>query len=106
MPLGPGGAQPAAEQRPGRAPTTSVLREGGPLDRPDPMRLRGFVPVDEPPLPAERQPRASRGRRRRSDGDPRDGSSVARRPHKPAEAPGSAIDDWEQRVSLFGEADA
>src|SRR5215211_4684313 len=113
MPLSPGGAQPDAEQRPGRAPTTPVRRDGGPLDRADPMRLRGFVPIEDL---AEDIPRdggrtselpgtAPGPRKRRSGGRPSDDSRVVSPPPALAENVGG-IDDWEKRVSLFGEADA
>jgi hypothetical protein len=79
---------------------TTVRGDGGPLDRPDPMRLRGFVPIEEvqgpevvaegPPIP-KRSPRPRRGKV---------AAPVVRRADRPV-----PVDDWEARVSLFGEAD-
>jgi hypothetical protein len=79
----------------------TVRGDGGPLDRPDPMRLRGFVPIEEldatkaeldPPTPKKR---AARSRRSTPPGP------VVRSANRP-----TPVDDWEARVSLFGEADA
>ncbi len=80
---------------------TAVRGDGGPLDRPDPMRLRGFVPLDQlagptdPPAPEPTKPAAREVR------DAPDASRPAFRASDRA----SAVDDWEARVSLFGEAE-
>ena len=71
------------------APRTSVRGDGGPLDRPNPMRLRGFVPLDEldavePAAPTQTpEPRVV-----------------------PPRLLAEGVDDWERRVSLFGELEA
>ena len=79
---------------------TTVRGDGGPLDRPDPMRLRGFIPIEElessarPDAAVAPEPRTSR----------RKPTPVAAPPVKRADRP-LPVDDWETRVSLFGEAD-
>ena len=79
---------------------TTVRGDGGPLDRPNPMRLRGFVPVQE----LESEPGAP-------DPDPRAARAVRPRRVRPARPAVGArkhptpVDDWEARVSLFGEPD-
>jgi hypothetical protein len=88
--------------------------DGGPLDRPNPMRLRGFVPVDEltlePPSPLASAPAPEiatiRAPEVRTPGPP-----DVRAPERPLRAvpgrlPHDSADEWEKRVSLFGEADA
>lgn len=55
---------------------------GGPLDRPDPMRLRGFVPIDELTPPAAPEV-----------------------PALPPQVLADAAEPWETRTSLFGDAD-
>ncbi len=109
------GRRGTAEPEPGPSPTkgslvdepprrtwATVRGDGGPLDRPDPMRLRGFIPLEElqasgqaDPARPEPEP-AAPPRRKRAKVEP----TVARRPERPI-----PIDDWEARVSLFGEAD-
>ena len=76
-----------------RRPSTFVRGDGGPLDRPNPMRLRGFVPVEElalqpDPAPLEPAPPGAAGA-----------------PAMPPPVLMDALDDWERRVSLFGEAE-
>jgi hypothetical protein len=112
-------ADPAAGPSPTKAPVAdepprrtwaTVRGDGGPLDRPDPMRLRGFIPIEEvraegnvvpvaaepptPPVNAREATPAPRPRRVRVD------TTIVRRPDGPI-----PIDDWETRVSLFGEAE-
>jgi hypothetical protein len=63
---------------------------GGPLDRPDPMRLRGFVPIDE--LTAA----------------PTRGAVEAPPAESPEPVPPVALrdgPDWASQASLFGDAD-
>ena len=70
----------------------------GPLDRPDPMRLRGFVPLDE--LVASP---AGAGGSASSEDSP---SAAAVLP--PVPGPGVVIDPverWDGRTSLFGEVE-
>jgi hypothetical protein len=74
-----------------RRPEATIRGGGGPLDRPDPMRLRGFVPIDElagAPL------RLSAGEA------PGDGPHEAVPPAVLRDGP-----DWASQSSLFGEAD-
>lgn len=88
--------------------------DGGPLDRPNPMRLRGFVPVDEltieppsalasaptPEIPTFLAPEVRTPR-------PPDVRAPERPPRAvPGRLPPDSADEWEKRVSLFGEADA
>jgi hypothetical protein len=63
------------------------------------MRLRGFVPV------ADVDPESGEGKeaRRTKRSRPARRASVARPPVTPADR--ALGDDWETRVSLFGEAD-
>jgi hypothetical protein len=112
-PDGPAGADGTDVQAPRREPPWS-RGDGGPLDRPNPMRLRGFVPVDElePVVVPGRGARTSdrpaapaRNARRRRDGLGTARSKVVSRLPAASENVGGVVDDWETRVSLFGEAD-
>ena len=88
---------------PERRSWTSVRGDGGPLDRPDPMRLRGFVPIEDlgptGAVPADPQPARRAGRAK---------ELKRAKASTPAVRRGTRlvpVDDWETRVSLFGEAD-
>lgn len=91
---------------------TTVRGDGGPLDRPDPMRLRGFIPIEDvdpnlagqaadPPMRRAARPR------RASGGPPATGEPPARVATPVVRRAGRRVpvDDWEARVSLFGEAE-
>ncbi|HXG25342.1 MAG TPA: hypothetical protein VNL94_00600 [Candidatus Binatia bacterium] len=88
-------AAPEAEVPAGRAAVT-VRGNGGPLDRPDPMRLRGFVPLDEL---ASANPPAAAGQ------SPNPSSAPATTDAAPPLPPALLADvlDWESRPTLFGE---
>ena len=80
---------PAALDGGGREPrdrrTAAVVRgDGGPLDRPDPMRLRGFVPLDELARPEPLETPSS----------------------PPPAILADAPQGWETRTTLFGDAEA
>lgn len=100
-----GDAEPDVARRDAPAHRTwvAVRGDGGPLDRPNPMRLRGFVPIED--VGPSKAPAAT------PDGA-RAASRVSR-PKRPAVAlpvirsTNGALpaDDWEARVSLFGEGD-
>jgi hypothetical protein len=78
-----------------RGPAVVSRGAGGPLDRPDPMRLRGFVPLDElVPTPSGD---------RDMEGAPAPSSRAAAKPPTPAAAIGDALERWDSRTSLFGE---
>jgi hypothetical protein len=108
VPVGPGGPE-AADAEPARRESASSRGDGGPLDRPDPMRLRGFIPVEE--LQAVEVAREGTRRRKPRGGTlpgrtlpGSDESWVAGPPPVAADTLGG-VDDWEKRVSLFGEAE-
>jgi hypothetical protein len=65
------------------------------------MRLRGFVPIEELDAAAQVPPDGGRRSGRPSTTEP---PSVASPPPAFAENV-VTIDDWERRVSLFGEAE-
>jgi hypothetical protein len=100
---GPSPTKPPVTDEPPRRTWATVRGDGGPLDRPDPMRLRGFIPLEElqapgQAIPVEPEPGmrpAPRPRRARVDA-----SATVRRAERPI-----PIDDWEARVSLFGEVE-
>ena len=80
---------------------------GGRLDRPNPMRLRGFVPLDElilepPGRTAVPGAPAAPGKTAAPDAAAVPGPEQSARSAPRRVMPDSA-DDWEKRVSLFGE---
>jgi len=93
-----------------RRQSTRARGDGGPLDRPDPMRLRGFVPLDEliaiqPSGSGDSRddaPAAAPGSVRKRGGDSGGAAKIAPQVVPPAVLP-DAFDDWERRISLFGE---
>jgi hypothetical protein len=99
------GGRVGAPTRPGATErrTWTAVRAGGggPLDRPDPMRLRGFIPIEELEAPSAAPQTSEPPTRRGSRRQPRE---VAAPQVRHADRP-IPVDDWETRVSLFGEAD-
>ena len=111
---GPGPTKAAIPDAPSRRTWAIVRGDGGPLDRPDPMRLRGFIPLEQlevpgqavavnaaqesVPAPPAKAVLAAKPapRRKRATVD----ATTTRRADRLL--PG---DDWEARVSLFGEAE-
>ncbi|HEX3265900.1 MAG TPA: hypothetical protein VHR16_09560 [Candidatus Limnocylindrales bacterium] len=76
---------------PDRDSSAAVRGGGGPFDRPDPMRLRGFVPLDE---------LSQLGRA--------DAGSAPADPAPPAPRSTPVVDPvqrWDSRTSLFGEVE-
>ena len=86
---GPEAGSDAGTERRERRPGAFVRGDGGPLDRPNPMRLRGFVPLDEllDPSAASVEPPAS-------------SPAPASVPHAALAEP---VAGWDRRTSLFGE---
>jgi hypothetical protein len=74
---------------PDRRPEAVTRGDGGPLDRPNPMRLRGFVPVDQLiPFEAVEQPSGGSGP-----------------PASPAVGGAEGSDRWAGRTNLFDDAE-
>jgi hypothetical protein len=89
------GAAPSSAMPPRGRGTAGVTGGGrGPLDRPDPMRLRGFVPLDElvPPAPGNANATPAP-----------EPPPVA--PPAPSPALGDPLERWEARTSLVGDAE-
>jgi hypothetical protein len=86
---------------------------GGPLDRPNPMRLRGFVPVEELTLEPPSATASAASSEAPATGAPevrRKAAPDRRAPKLPPRAVARRLlpdgaDEWEKRVSLFGETD-
>ena len=86
-----------------RGAAVAVRGDRGPLDRPDPMRLRGFVPVDElmaAPLTPTPVPLAPAAAAPESEAPLRAGSASTG-----SVPPVAPPEPWEVRTSLFGEVE-
>jgi hypothetical protein len=95
-----GAAAPVGRDDFARRPGASVRGDGGLLDRPNAMRLRGFVPIEE--LAAAEAALEDGGVRAPRPAAPERARQTRRAPSLPVDP----LEDWERRVSLFGDAEA